>query len=218
MNIRASIILLLLFSIATHAVAGPERWEKDIRKFEQQDTEQSFPKGGILFVGSSSIRMWKTLEEDFPKHQILNRGFGGSQVEDSLHFAEQLILKHAPKQVVLYAGDNDIAKEKTAERVFADYIRLIDTIQESHPKCHVTFIAIKPSLKRWNLSEEMFRANQLVNRFSETDERLSYADIWTPTLTKEGTPMKDIFMEDGLHLNAKGYAIWREVIAPLLKD
>ncbi len=216
LSLLTMVIALTALPSLTQAEDDPSRWNGSMKEFQEEDSEKPFPKGGIVFAGSSSIRMWKSLNEDFPKHTVLRRGFGGSQMSDLLHHIDTVVLKHEPRQVVIYEGDNDIGKGKTAERVFADYIRVIDRIHAKLPDCHVTFIAIKPSLKRWALAPEMTKANGLIEKFSETDERLSYADVWKPGLNDRGTPREDVFLKDGLHLNEKGYQMWTRVIGKLL--
>lgn len=193
-----------------------DRWEKAIVAFERADAKTAPPKHGLLFVGSSSIRGWK-LPNSFPKRQPINRGFGGSQIVDSTHFADRIILKHKPRTIVLYAGDNDIAKGKSPKRVAADFQNFVKTIHAELPKSRILFIAIKPSLKRWKLADKMKRANALVAAQCREDDRIVYIDIVTPMLGDDGKPRGDLFLKDGLHLNAKGYALWTKVLNPHLK-
>lgn len=192
------------------------RWEKSIAAFEKADAKSPPAKHGTLFVGSSSIRLWK-VSKSFPNLKATNRGFGGSQIIDSVHFAEQLILKHEPSTVVLYAGDNDIAAGKSPETVAADFKNFVKTIHAKLPKTRILFIAIKPSLKRWKLADTMKKANALIAAQCEANDKLVYIDVFQPMLEKDGTPRKNLFRKDGLHLNAKGYAVWASVLKPHLK-
>ena len=171
---------------------------------------------GVLFIGSSSIRMWKTLEQDFAGLPVINRGFGGSQIADSNHFAGRIVHPYKPRQIVLYAGDNDVAGGKSPETVLADFQQFLKTVRAKLPKVRVSFIAIKPSLSRWKLSGKMAMANSLVRDACGKDKRLDYIDIWLPMLGDNGKPRPDLFLGDGLHLNAKGYALWTSIVKPHL--
>ena len=192
------------------------RWEKYIARFEAADKKQMPQPDGVLFIGSSSIRMWKTLEQDFAGLPVINRGFGGSQIADSNHFAERIVHPYKPRQIVLYAGDNDVAGGKSPERVLADFQQFLKTVRAKLPKVRVSFIAIKPSLSRWKLSGKMAMANSLVRDACGKDKRLDYIDIWLPMLGDNGKPRPDLFLGDGLHLNAKGYALWTSIVKPHL--
>ena len=192
------------------------RWEKYIARFEAADKKQMPQPGGVLFIGSSSIRMWKTIEQDFPGLPVINRGFGGSQIADSNHFAGRIVHPYKPRQIVLYAGDNDVAGGKSPETVLADFQQFLKTVRAKLPKVRVSFIAIKPSLSRWKLSGKMAMANSLVRDACGKDKRLDYIDIWQPMLDDNGKPRPDLFLGDGLHLNAKGYALWTSIVKPHL--
>jgi len=175
------------------------------------------PKGALLFVGSSSIRMWE-LKSSFPKQKTINHGFGGSELEDSLYFADRIIIPHAPAMVLLYAGDNDINKGKTANRVVDDYKKFIAKIHATLPKTRIIFLPIKPSLSRWEKWPEMKKANLAIQDLSKKNPLLVYLDTATPMLGDDGKPMPDLFKKDGLHLNNKGYQIWNKVVKNLLKN
>ena len=194
----------------------PSRWEKYIARFEAADKKQMPQPDGVLFIGSSSIRMWKTLEQDFPGLPVINRGFGGSQIADSNHFAGRIVHPYKPRQIVLYAGDNDVAGGKSPETVLADFQQFLKTVRAKLPKVRVSFIAIKPSLSRWKLSGKMAMANSLVRDACGKDKRMDYIDIWQPMLDDNGKPRPDLFLGDGLHLNAKGYALWTSIVKPHL--
>lgn len=189
------------------------RWEKAIAAFQKQDAESAPPEGGCLFVGSSSIRLWP-LQKSFPEAPVINRGFGGSQIIDSVHFCEQLVLKHKPHTVILYAGDNDVAAGKDARRVHADFRKFVATVHEKLPETRIAFIAIKPSIRRWNLADTMQAANKLIADDCAKDERLSYIDVWQPMLGDDGKPRPELFADDGLHLNRTGYALWNKLVQP----
>jgi lysophospholipase L1-like esterase len=191
---------------------GPERWEKDIAAFEKQDAAMPPIKGGIVFVGSSSIRMWRTLAEDFPKHNVLNRGFGGSQVSDSVHFADRVVTPYEPRMVVMYAGGNDLNAKKTPERVFADFRAFVDKVRAKLPDVEIAYISIAGNPARWKQVEEVKAANKMIADYCAKAPKLKYIDVFTHMLGTDGLPKPDIFLPDRLHMNAEGYKIWKEIV------
>lgn len=207
----------LLLSCATAKIHPTDaKWEAAIQSFEAQDRVRPVAPGGVLFIGSSSIRRWESLAADFPNAPVVNRGFGGSHIIDSVFFADRIVIPYQPETIFLYAGDNDIADGKDAATVFRDFRLFAKTVHHALPDARIVFIAIKPSLKRWHLTPTMKRANDLVRAFAQKDERLAFADIWTPMLDEAGRPKKSLFVDDGLHLNYEGYRVWKETILPLL--
>ncbi len=200
---------------AAAEASGPQRWEPQIRAFEQQDRADPPAPGGVLFVGSSSIVRWP-LGQSFPELPVVKRGFGGSQVADSLYFAERIILPYKPRVVVVYAGDNDIAAGKTPEQVRADYRALTKKVLDALPRTRIVYISIKPSLKRWHLFEKMQEANRLIEQDCAGDERLVYLDIAGPMLGPDGKPRAELLAADQLHLSEKGYALWTRLLRPCL--
>jgi lysophospholipase L1-like esterase len=193
------------------------RWEKTIAALEQQDKVKPPSKNAIVFVGSSSIRLWD-LKKSFPGLDVINRGFGGSQLADSVHFAARLVTKHAPGLVVLYAGDNDIALGKAPERVAADFRAFVQAIHKDLPQTKVIFLSIKPSVLRWKLWDKMQTANKLIEaECKKHDPVLVYVNVALPMLGDDGKPKKELFQSDGLHLNAKGYELWASTLKPFLK-
>ena len=214
MSMKVFTVLALTVSCL---LAAPDKWEKDIAKFEAAAKAKPLPKGALLFVGSSSIRMWD-LKQSFPDRVTINHGFGGSELEDSLHFADRIIIPHAPKIVFLYAGDNDINKGKTAERVVDDYQKFVKKLHRSLPKTRIVFLPIKPSLSRWEKWPEMSKANLAIQTLAKKNLLLDYLDTATPMMGKNGKPMPDLFKNDGLHLNDKGYLIWNKVLKEWLKE
>jgi lysophospholipase L1-like esterase len=192
------------------------RWEKAIAAFEKQDQEKPPPKNAVLFAGSSSIRLWN-LPKSFPGLDAINRGFGGSQIADSTHFAGRIIIKHQPRLVVLYAGDNDMAAGKSPEQILADFQAFVKTIHKDLPKTRIAFIAIKPSIARAKLSDKQQKADALVAAECKKDDRLVFIDVVKPMLGADGKPRPELFAKDGLHMNEKGYEVWTELVRPLLK-
>ena len=177
MNIKPgtqTLLLSLCSMLALYTVAQAadqpahnfDRWEKSIAQFEKQDKAQGIQEDGILFVGSSSIRMWD-LKKYFPELPVINRGFGGSEIVDSTHFADRIILKHKPKVIFLYAGDNDIARGRTAKEVAGDFKQFVSVVHKALPETRIVFIAVKPSLSRWKLAGTMQEANKLIKKQCE---------------------------------------------------
>lgn len=210
------IILATVVLTVMNAVAGPERWEEDIAKFEAAAKADPPPKGALLFVGSSSIRMWD-LAESFPDCETINRGFGGSELEDSLHFADRIVIPHRPEVIFLYAGDNDIERGKSAARVVKDYRKFVAKIHAALPQTVIVFLPIKPSLSRWGKWPEMKKANEAIQALSKDDPLLHYLDTVTPMLGGNGSPKPGLFLKDGLHLNREGYLVWTKVVRDWLK-
>jgi lysophospholipase L1-like esterase len=199
------------------APRGPQRWEPDIRKFEDADRTSPPPAGAVLFVGSSSIVKWTSLAQDFPDLKTIRRGFGGSELSDTLYYADRIILPYRPSTVVVYAGDNDLANGRLPEAVFMDYLALVRKIHRALPETRIAFIAVKPSLKRWNLIEQVRRTNELVRTRAASDPRLMFIDIATPMLGTDGKPRPELFVNDGLHLSPEGYALWTRVVGAALR-
>jgi lysophospholipase L1-like esterase len=203
-------------SLVARAEESASPWEKAFLAFEEQDRQHKPEPGGIVFLGSSSIRLWETAKA-FPDVPIINRGFGGSQISDSVQFAERIAVPYAPRLVVFYAGDNDLASGKPPERILADFQALVKMIHEPLPKTRIAFIAIKPSPARWKQYERQTQANALIDEFVKSDGRLIYIDVVRPMLGDDGQPRADLFQKDGLHLNAEGYRLWNGIVKPHLE-
>lgn len=195
---------------------SPGRFEGEIRAFEQQDERDPPPKNAVLFVGSSSFVGWKTLHSDFPQYATINRGFGGSEITDVIHYADRIVLPYAPRLIVLYAGDNDIAAGKSPGQVADDYLTFVKRVRGALPQTRIVFIAIKPSTARQHLIERMRAANTLIKFYARSDERLGFADVFEPMLDAAGNPRPELFVEDGLHMNARGYDLWKRIVEPHL--
>jgi lysophospholipase L1-like esterase len=193
----------------------PGRFETDIRAFEAWDRQNAFPRNAVLFVGSSSIRMWPTAES-FPELPVINRGFGGSHISDVQHFAERIVVKYKPRLIVFYAGDNDIAADKTSQQVFDDFQSFFRLVQQRLPGAQIAYLPIKPSIARWSRWPKMQATNALVRESARNEKRLIYVDTATPMLGIDGRPREELFLDDGLHLNDSGYAAWNRVLAPAL--
>lgn len=197
------------------ATPNSARFAKDIAAFEAYDRQNSCPRDAVLFVGSSSIRHWQTADA-FPGMPVVNRGFGGSVISDATHFAPRIVVKYRPRFIVFYSGDNDIAAGFSPQRVFADFHDFAELVHKELPDTRIIYLPIKPSLARWNKWPQMQEANALVAQLAQQDDRLEIVDTATPLLGPDGQPRKELFLNDGLHLSARGYAVWNEVLAPFL--
>lgn len=199
---------------AEFPVSDPNRFEASIADFVTWDKKNSYPEDAILFVGSSSVRLWSTAMA-FPGKPIINRGFGGSEISDVIHYYEQVIRPYSPSKIFLYAGDNDIGNGKSAEQVFEDYKKLVALLRTDLPDSELIFISIKPSKLRWEKWPIMVVANRMVRDYAVKHPNLDYADLAAPLLDSDGM-LKDVFADDGLHLNEDGYLLWQEALAPFL--
>lgn len=189
------------------------RWKPAMAEFAERDAKHPPESGAVLFVGSSSIRMWD-LEKSWPDRSVINNGFGGSVLADSIHFFDQVIAPYDPSAIVIYCGDNDVSRGNGAEQVLADFDKLAGLIRKVHPEVPVIYIAIKPSVKRWDLWPVMKEANRLIAAYCGGREGYGFADIGTLMLegVEEGPPAESWFMKDGLHLSEEGYAKWTELV------
>ncbi len=210
LHTRLSIAFWLALVFATQAATN--RFDGDIRAFEAADRTNPPPRNGILFTGSSSIRLWRTLQQDFPGRPVFNRGFGGSQISDVTHFAGRIVLPYEPQLIVFYAGGNDLNGGKSAEQVFADWQTFVQTVHAKLPKTRLAYISIAPNPARWKQIERVRAANALIENYNRTDARLSFIDVHPVMMGDDGLPKPDIFVADKLHMNAKGYELWKGVV------
>lgn len=197
--------------------ASSDPWTAEIARFEAQDRAAPPGPGAVVFVGSSSIRLWSTLADDFAGTRVLNRGFGGSRVADATRYAARIVLPYRPRLVVLYAGDNDLAEGRTPADVVADVQAFVAAIHRTAASTPVVFVSIKPSPARASLLAAMREANALVRAYAARTPRVRYVDVFDAMLGADGAPRADLFGPDGLHMNARGYALWTRVIAPELR-
>lgn len=216
-----SSILFTIFLFACFAQAQSyERekiWQNEINAFAEIDRKQTPPENAVLFVGSSSIRMWENLRVSFPKLKVINRGFGGSRLEDVNHYFDKIVAVYKPKTIVLYAGENDVNEGIAPETVAENYAKFAKMVHKKLPKTEIIYVSLKPSPSRWNLAAEYRKANELIKAQTEKDKLAQFVDIFSPMLGANGEPMPEIFREDNLHMNEKGYAIWRGVLEKYLK-
>jgi arylsulfatase A-like enzyme/lysophospholipase L1-like esterase len=192
------------------------RWEADIKAFEQSDRTNPPPRGAVLFLGSSTIRGWKTLSADFPARRTINRGFGGSETADSVAYLDRLVVPHQPRAIVFYGGDNDLAAGRWPEQILCDFQALVSRARAGMPDVRILFLSIKPSPSRRGLMDQIRTTNGLIEGFCRRKAGLDYVDVFTPMLGANGQPRPELFVQDELHMNSEGYAIWADVLRPLL--
>ena len=191
-------------------------WREEIDAFAHIDRLQTPPANAVLFVGSSSLRLWENLRESFPHLNLINRGFGGSHLPDVNHYFEQIVLPYHPQTIVLYGGDNDLGEGATPEKVATDYQQFVAMTHAQLPQSRILYLSPKPSPSRWHLADNYRRTNALIQTQIAADERAQFVDVFSAMLNDEGAPMAELFVEDELHMNAQGYEIWRRVLWPYL--
>lgn len=196
-------------------VSSPD-WERDMQRFAAADAIAPPPQHAVLFIGSSSIRFWDTLAVDFPGVPVINRGFGGSEIRDSTWYADRIVTPYAPRQVLLYAGDNDLASGRGPVQLRDDFRRFVARVRHDLPRAKIAYIANKPSPSRAHLLAAQREANSLIRLDIATMTNVQFIDIFTPMLDAQGQPREELFREDRLHMNPAGYRLWAWVVAPYL--
>ena len=211
------LLSLMLLAVAfpalaeTNAPVSKSKWENEIHAFEVKDRTNPPPQHAILFLGSSTIRKWKTLAEDFPGKTVINRGFGGSQIGDSTELADRIVFPYNPKIIVFYAGDNDLAAGKTPDQVVAEYEAFVKKVHTRLPDTRIIYISIKACNARWKLRDKVMDVNNRIKAM--TDPELSFVDIYPLMLGEDGKPRKDLLEADGLHPSRECYQLWAPHIA-----
>jgi lysophospholipase L1-like esterase len=210
--------ILLFFLLFTFYFATAQPFAADIAAFKRQDSVSFPPKNAILFVGSSSFTNWKDVKDYFPAYTIINRGFGGSSLPDVIRYANDIIFPYQPKQIVIYCGENDIAGDSTVTgKMVSERFKLLFTdIRNRFPGIPLVYISMKPSPSRWQMKERMINGNERIRKFLKKKKNTEFISVWKSMLGPDGTPVKEIFLEDNLHMNAKGYAIWQKLIESVL--
>lgn len=214
MVIRTICGLIILLLTSSHSVFAqdPTRFESEIEAIQQRGFTKDSEKPLAVFTGSSSIRMWEDLESSYPDYQVLNNGFGGSEFSDLIYYKEELIFSFSPQYIFIYEGDNDVNSGKIPSNIAEEANNLILEIKERLPRAKIFLISPKPSISRWHLRDRYLTTNLLLNRVSELHFSTYFIDVWTPMLNENGNIRSDLFIEDDLHMNAKGYAIWYDII------
>ncbi len=209
-------LALVVSLLPLRGFADPAKWEKEIAAFEQADREHAPEKGGIVFTGSSTIRRWKTLAEEFAGFRVTNRGFGGSQMEDSAYFVERILVPQQPAAIVIFAGSNDINAGKTADAVVADFKTFVAKVRAQLPRTQIGFIEITSSPSRWTQREKVIDANRKIRAFCEETSGVKFIAVREKLLGENGEPRAGLFEADRLHPNADGYKILADAIRPFL--
>lgn len=205
------------FPFYSQAQQKLDKFESEIVVYEQEDQKAGYDPNAILFTGSSSIRMWKTVDADMEQMKVVNRGFGGSTIPEVTYYADRIIKPHQPKIMVFYCGENDLSNDEAKSSLaLKSFKKFYKYMKENLPDTKVFFIAIKPSIRRWNYWPKMVDANTKIKKYINKKDNYYFVDTASPMLDVEGVVLQDIFIEDNLHMNAKGYEIWTNTLKPIL--
>jgi len=197
------------------ATLAPPKWDAAFAAFAADDVAHPHPAGGVLFVGSSSIRLWSNLEDQFKDLPVvIKRGFGGSQLSDCVKNLSRLVLRYRPHTVLVYAGDNDLAAGTAPQEVLHRFTAFVDGVHRDLPQTRIVYISIKPSPSRIRLLSKIRETNTLIEDYADDADEVDYIDVFTPMLDASGQPRAELFRDDALHLNAQGYALWKRIIGP----
>ena len=192
------------------------QWEKEIAAFEASDRINPPPKGGILFTGSSTIRLWKSLGDDFPGLPVINRGFGGSEIADATHFADRIIFPYAPKQIFLRAGTNDLHNGRLPSELAADFVEFVRVVHARLPETEILFIAGNPTPSRWSETDKIHAMNRRIRELAVEMPRVGFVDVAGVSLLPNGAADASLFVADRLHFNERGYKLYAECVRPYL--
>lgn len=216
-HIKITALFILAFNFLVAQNAEPPFWN-EIQAFKKHDSIHPQPKHAILFVGSSSFTKWTDIQNYFPGYTIINRGFGGSTLPDVIRYENDVIFKYMPRQIVIYCGENDLAASDTISSliVFKRFKKLFTDIRKQSPQTVVMYVSMKPSPSRWNLRNKMMAGNDLIKNYLKKQKHTAFISVWNQMLGPDGKPSNNLFIEDKLHMNAKGYAIWQKIIKPYL--
>ncbi|UKE46552.1 MULTISPECIES: SGNH/GDSL hydrolase family protein [Xanthomonas translucens group] len=226
--LRAALLATCIFLLGLHSalaiaaapkipeqVSSPD-WEQDMQRFAQADAAHPPKHGGVLFVGSSSIRLWTSLASDFPGVDTLNRGFGGSEIRDSTWYADRIVVPYRPRLIVFYAGDNDLNSGRSPQQLREDFLAFVARVRRDLPATRIAYLSIKPSPARAALLPQVADANALIHKAAAGLKRVDFIDVYTPMLGADGQPRGELFGPDRLHMNPAGYALWRDIVRPYL--
>lgn len=215
----SAIVFMLVFAFfaAAQTYDRTKIWDAEINSLTEIDQKQTPPKDAVLFVGSSSMRLWKNLRTSFPYLNVINRGFGGSRLEDVNFYFDRIVAPYNPKTIVLYAGENDVNDGVAPEKVLADFQKFSQMVRAKFPRAKLLYVSLKPSPSRWNLADNFRKTNELIKVEIAKDKRAKFIDVWSAMLNEKGEPKDELFVADKLHMNEKGYAIWRDILAKQLK-
>jgi len=217
-KIYHSILLFALLFGTANAQNKPAFWD-DIQSFKRQDSANFPGTNKILFVGSSSFTNWKDVQTYFPSYPIINRGFGGSTLVDQIRYIKDVVYPYKPKQIIIYCGENDLASSDTvsARTVYNRFRQLFNLIRAKFPNVPLLYVSMKPSPSRVLLMPKMREGNKLIMDFLKTKKQTGFIDVYKDMIDDEGKPRQELFLDDNLHMNKTGYAIWKKAIEPYLK-
>lgn len=204
--------LVFLICLISSPLWAQHAFENEIKNFEKQDSISMPAKGQILFIGSSSFRIWKSFAVDLAGIPAVNRGFGGSTMTDALYYFDRMVVKYEPKAVVVYEGDNDLAMGKNMEELAKEYEEFSNRLKKALPKTKLVYLAIRPSLSRIAIVEKQKQFNYWLEKYCKSEKNRYFLDMHSPFYLTDGTVMQDIFISDRLHLNEKGYQIFSSKI------
>jgi lysophospholipase L1-like esterase len=210
-------LYMLLLSAFNLSAQDPNRFSEQVEKLAQAKYNFSPGKKLALFTGSSSIRMWSDIQDSFPDYNVINNGFGGSHFSDLIYFYNKLIIPHQPDILFIYEGDNDIASQKKPRDIAREAKFLLAKIQRDLPNTQVVLISPKPSIARWDLRKDYEALNRKLKRLAKKTDKVEFADVWNAMLDEKGNVFQDVFLQDNLHMNKKGYDIWAKVLSGFLK-
>lgn len=220
-KVTAIALCFLLLQLFNNQIFAQKRdtFNKEIEAFKNQDKINPPAAGGIVFVGSSSFKLWKDVQDYFPGYNIINRGFGGSSLPDVIQHASTTIYPYKPSQVLIYCGENDFSytKNTNADTIFNRFTTLYGMIRKELPQTQIVYVSMKPSPSRLKYMPEMKRGNEMIRKYLKKQKKSAFIDVYSKMLLADGSPMPDIFKSDNLHMNEKGYTIWQKAIMPYLK-
>jgi lysophospholipase L1-like esterase len=193
------------------------KFEPEIQAFEAADKKSPPPENAILFVGASGIKLWKTLEKDFPEHRVINRGFGGSQIADAIYFADRIVIPYKPRTILLQSGGNDINAGKTPEQVAEDFRVFVGKVRAKLPEVRILFMSLQPSPARWSQAEKQKQTNALILKQIQAGKNMVYIEAYDAFIGADGQPREELFVADKLHHNESGYKIRTMLVLPFLK-
>lgn len=222
MNCGSLHLVIVWIVLAALPLQGAEKahdfakWEKEISAFEHRDSTNPPPRNAVLFIGSSTIRLWSTLSNDFPHHQVINRGFGGSEVADSTHFADRIVFPYRPRMIFLRAGGNDLAAGRSPEEVAADYRDFCETVHAKLPKTMIVYIGWNPTIARWSQAAKEKALNSMAKEYIQDKPWLKYIDTYDMVLGEDNKPRPELFVQDKLHFSPAGYKLLVEKVRPFM--
>lgn len=214
---RSIFFLYLIIGTNTFLFGQEIPFQKEVKSLTERIDQAGWNPNSFVFTGSSSVRLWRNLQEEFPTIPIINSGFGGSQASDLLIHLDELVIRYSPEKVFIYEGDNDISAGKEAAQIMRDIDSLVIGILQKLPETNIVLISAKPSPSRWELKTSYTVLNDLMRQYATTHKQVDFMNVWDVMLDNTGRPISEIFIGDSLHMNEKGYAIWNKSVIPFMK-